>query len=270
MAELKPEFVDYHCHLDLYPNFENQFRDCTANRIATLAVTTTPQAWPRNKELAESSPMVRVALGIHPQLVSQFPNELSRFEQYLPETRYVGEVGLDAGPVYYKTYAEQRVIFETVLRLCAQAGGKILSVHCVRAAKDLLNLIETHIAGTTNHVVLHWFSGSLTETQRAVELGCYFSINSAMLAKPTALSLLARIPPQRLLTETDGPFTKNRDRPASPCDVRETTEKLATLTGLSPEGAKNLICTNLSAIERTPTKDKGLNGDPDRAFKGEL
>jgi TatD DNase family protein len=104
-----------------------------------------------------------VGLGIHPHLVGQYPNELASFEKYLPESRYVGEVGLDAGPEHYKTYAEQKAVFEAIVKLCAQAHGKILSVHCVRAGKDVLNLIETFLAGTTNTVVLHWFSGTESE-----------------------------------------------------------------------------------------------------------
>jgi TatD DNase family protein len=249
MINVEPLFVDYHCHLDLYPDIEDQFRACISNRIATLAVTTTPRAWPRNKELAENSPFVRVGLGIHPQIIAEFPNELVAFEKYLPEARHIGEIGLDAGPAHYKTYAQQKIIFETIVRLCAQAGGKVLSVHCVRAAKDLLALIETHLAGTTNRVVLHWFSGSESEARRAVKLGCYFSVNRPMLAKPTATKLLASIPTQRLLTETDGPFTNVGTRHALPTDVRETTAELAILLRLDAEETRKLLCANLVALE---------------------
>src|SRR5437899_3012652 len=100
MPDLAPMLIDYHCHLDLYPDYEAQFQTCTTKRIATLAVTTTPRAWLRNKELAARSPMVRVGLGLHPQLVGERKNELSLFEKYLTETRYVAEVGLDAGAAY--------------------------------------------------------------------------------------------------------------------------------------------------------------------------
>lgn len=92
--------------------------------------------------------MVRVGLGLHPQLVGDNDNDIRLFEKYLPEARFVGEVGLDAGPAHYKSYADQKGIFETILRLCAQARGKILSIHSVRSARDVLSMIETHLAGT--------------------------------------------------------------------------------------------------------------------------
>ena len=250
MLETNPLLVDYHCHLDLYPNYKEQFSNCVVNRIATLAVTTTPLAWPKNKELAANSPMVRVGLGIHPHLVGQNSSELSLFEKHLSETHFVGEVGLDAGPAYYKNYRQQKIVFETIVRLCAQSDGKILSVHAVRAARDILDLIETHLAGTRNRIVLHWFSGSVAEARRAVELGCYFSINGAMLLKPTATALLANIPRQRLLTETDGPFTKMGSRPTEPTDVGQTTAQLASVIGLNISATITLLLNNLSTLEK--------------------
>jgi TatD DNase family protein len=250
MAETEPFLIDYHCHLDLYPNFEEQFRTCTANRIATLAVTTTPRAWPRNKELASTSSMVRVGVGLHPQLVGQNDRDLSLFEKYLPETRYVAEVGLDAGPAHYKTYVQQKGVFETIVRLCAQAGGKILSVHAVRSVRDVLRMIEAHLAGTNNRVVFHWFTGSATEARRAAELGCYFSINQAMLGKPTGVILIAAMPRERLLTETDGPFIRTGARPAEPRDIAGTIENLAKVLKQSPEKTKRLLCSNLGSLEK--------------------
>jgi Tat protein secretion system quality control protein TatD with DNase activity len=50
---------------------------------------------------------VRAALGLHPQLVAERAGELPLWERHLPETRYVGEVGLDAGPRFYKALDAQ-------------------------------------------------------------------------------------------------------------------------------------------------------------------
>ena len=36
--------VDFHCHLDLYPDFEVAIAKAEAARIYTLTVTTTPKA----------------------------------------------------------------------------------------------------------------------------------------------------------------------------------------------------------------------------------
>jgi TatD DNase family protein len=121
--------VDFHCHLDLYPDYEAAIARAEAARIYTLTVTTTPKAWTRNHELTRGTHYVRAALGLHPQLVAERAGELPLWERHLPETRYVGEVGLDASPRFYKSLEAQRHVFRTVLERCAEAGGKILSVH---------------------------------------------------------------------------------------------------------------------------------------------
>lgn len=125
--------VDFHCHLVLYPDFEAAIAKAEAARIYTLTVTTTPRAWPRNHELTRGLRYVRAALGLHPQLVAERAGELALWEQYLPETCYIGEVGLDAGPRFYKSLDSQKQVFRTVLEGCADAGGKILTVHSVRS-----------------------------------------------------------------------------------------------------------------------------------------
>jgi TatD DNase family protein len=257
MPDVTPLYIDYHCHLDLYPDYIAQFQKCTADRIATLTVTTTPRAWPRNKELASQSPMVRAGLGLHPQLVAEHKGELSTFEKYLPETRYVAEVGLDASPAYYKSYGDQKRIFETILKMCGGVGNKILSVHAVRSVPEVLKMVEAQLAGTNNRVVLHWFSGSLGDAKRAAALGCYFSVNHVMLGKPTTANLIRAIPSERLLTETDGPFTKIGERPSTPADVKETVTKLGALLGLALDQAQQLLVRNLEELEKAKSGNTG-------------
>ena len=70
-------------------------------------------------------PHVRAALGLHPQLVKERAHELPIWREYLARARYVGEVGLDAGPPFYASFESQKKVFETVLRDCADHGGRI-------------------------------------------------------------------------------------------------------------------------------------------------
>jgi Tat protein secretion system quality control protein TatD with DNase activity len=50
---------------------ETRIKQAENAGIYTLAVTTTPRAWPRNYELTDKLHYVRPALGLHPQLVSK-------------------------------------------------------------------------------------------------------------------------------------------------------------------------------------------------------
>lgn len=250
MMRDSPTAVDYHCHLDLYPDFEKKFPQCTVARIATLAVTTTPKAWRRNKELGDKSRYVRVALGLHPQLVGERAGELELLERYFGEARFIGEIGLDASPRYYSTFSEQKRVFERILRLCADAGDKILSIHSVRATGEVLNCIELLLSGSGTRAVLHWFTGAPGDVKRAVDLGCYFSINEQMLSKPSARRIIELIPTDRILTETDGPFMEIEGRPADPGQVTGAVEILAQVLNKPASRVQELILGNLEALER--------------------
>lgn len=241
----KPEWVDFHCHLDLYDDFEDLVRECDSARVATLAVTTTPKAWPRNKELAGQSTHVRAALGLHPQLVAERSSEITLFERYLPEARYVGEIGLDAGPRYYPSFPEQERLFERILCACSDAGGKILTVHSVRTVSKVLGHLERSLDPARCRVVMHWFTGTASEAKRAAAFGCYFSINLAMLQAPRGRTLLSAVPIERLLTETDGPFTENEGRPSRPQDVSKVVDSIAAALNITSDLCQRQMLNNL-------------------------
>jgi len=244
----RPSGVDFHCHLDLYPDHQAAIARAEVAGIYTLAVTTTPKAWPRNKELTRDTTFVRAALGLHPQLVIDRAGELPLWESYLPETRYVGEVGLDAGPRFYKSLEAQKNVFRTILEQCAKAGGKILSVHSVRSVPAVLDMIEKHLPPNRGRVVLHWFTGNRNDARRATKLGCYFSINSEMASSERGLSLIAELPNDRLLTETDGPFTQINGHPAEPADALSVIDTLARVRNISNEMMTKVVDTNLRAL----------------------
>jgi TatD DNase family protein len=240
--------VDFHCHLDLYPNHAKAVAECDRQKIFTLAVTTTPRAWPRNHELASTTKHVRTALGLHPQLVKDRVHELALWREYLPNARYVGEVGLDASPRFYASFDIQKQVFETILCDCADRGGKILTIHSVRAARAVLDMLEAHLPRSRGTAVLHWFTGSKAEADRAVRLGTYFSINREMLHKDRHRTTVSSLPLDRLLTETDGPFVKVDGRDAEPGDVLQTVEELARLRSMATSELAEIIGNNLKRL----------------------
>ncbi|KUO52072.1 MAG: hydrolase TatD [Sphingomonadales bacterium BRH_c3] len=243
-----PEYVDFHAHLDLYPDLQEAIRSCDKQKTATLAVTTTPLAFKRNHELASSSKFVRVGVGLHPQLVEERYGEIELFEKLLPQTRYVGEVGLDAGPRFYRSLDLQKQVFERVLRLCASSKDKVLSVHSVRATKAVLDMVEKHLPQDKGTVVLHWFTGSVAEVRRAVALGCYFSVNEQMLSSPNGLKIVTAIPTDRILTETDGPFVLRKEAPIPAGDVRRAISLMANTLAIGELQARHVVRRNLKTL----------------------
>lgn len=90
--------IDFHCHIDLYSDPEAVLAEVDARGTYVLAVTTTPKAWRGTKKLVGDRKRVRVALGLHPEIVSQRHQEVPLLCGLLPEARYVGEIGIDGSP----------------------------------------------------------------------------------------------------------------------------------------------------------------------------
>ncbi len=243
--------VDYHVHLDLFQDHENMLGQCVHNKLEIFTMTTTPLAWERNKALAKRRRGIRVGLGLHPQLVAQRAAEIELFENLVPTTNYIGEVGLDAGPRFYKSLDLQREVFLQILKAAHRSGPKIFSIHSIRSAGKVLDCIEAEIRDPSAFgIVLHWFTGSKSEAQRAVEMGCFFSINPMMLRSETARKTLQSLPKDRLLTETDGPFTeKTPGCRYLAADLAQTICELGGLFGLSANAMGQQVMNNLSQLE---------------------
>lgn len=245
---MRPVYVDFHAHLDLYPDLAQAIATCNNQQVATLAVTTTPKAFERNVELSSSSEFVRVGLGLHPQLVAERHSEISHFEKLLERTRYVGEVGLDRGPAHFRSFELQKATFKRVLVACAEHGDKVMSLHSVRASKPVLDMLDEHLPPDRGRVVLHWFAGSRADVRRAVDRGCFFSVNEGMIASDSGKRAIQEVPFDRLLTETDGPFVTRDNRPIEPGDVGRAVTMIAELLGMPVERVRQQIVLNLGSL----------------------
>lgn len=219
--------IDFHLHLDLYPEPRAVIDQCEAHGIDVLSVTTTPSAWIGTSALAQGKRRVCTALGLHPQIAQERISELGLFDQLLPQAQFVGEVGLDGAPEFKPHLSAQLQVFTHVLRACAAAGGRVLSIHSRRAASQVLDQVESEPRCGTP--VLHWFSGSKSELARAVALGCWFSVGPSMLRTGRGRSLVALMPRERILTESDGPFAQMDGRAAQPKDVVLALEAVSSI-----------------------------------------
>lgn len=241
---------DTHCHLDLYPDPHAIVREAERTQTYVVAVTNTPSVFQATQQLIGSSRFVRPALGLHPELAVERQGELPLFQQLLPQTRYVGEVGLDFVSSDKQVRLTQQRVFSQILEWSHLAGDKILTIHSRRAEKEVVEAIGTNFRGAA---ILHWYSGSLAVVEQALTNGLYFSINSAMTRSKRFPDLLRLIPIDRLLTETDGPFMQIGQRAALPADVAQVVSTLAAMRQSTPEEVSKLLFANLRKLLATPS-----------------
>ncbi|WP_414463707.1 Qat anti-phage system TatD family nuclease QatD [Hyphomicrobium sp. DY-1] len=238
--------IDFHCHLDLYEDPENVAKQAEDARIYVLSVTTTPKAWRGTAALGAKRRYIRTALGLHPQLAHERVQELALFEKLLPETRYVGEIGLDGSREFRQHIDVQRAVFDRILQASKAAGGKILTIHSRGAVDSVLSALHSHQSAATS--VLHWFSGTAAELAAASRLGCWFSVGPAMLRSEKGRVLAKMMPRDRILTETDGPFAKKGNRPLVPADVALAAQELAAIWKTSTDEVEMILKRNLKEL----------------------
>ena len=192
---------DTHFHLDLQKDRAAAIRDVEEKQIYTIAVTNLPELY-RKESVEIASKYIRFALGFHPELVCQYKKQAPLMWELLPEVRYVGEVGLDL--VDKSSEKEQEAFFSELVERCRYDSNKIFTIHSRCAVDKVLDILGDNYRFKA---ILHWFSGSKKELERAIDRGCFFSVNGPMMKSERFLDMLSLIPSSRLLIETDSPFT---------------------------------------------------------------
>ena len=191
---------DTHFHLDLQKDITATIREIEENQIYTIAVTNLPDLY--RKETAEiKSKYIRISLGFHPELIHQYQKQIPFMWELLSEARYVGEVGLD---FVDKTYQREQVqFFRDLIERCRYDHNKVMTIHSRQAVGKVLELLGEDFRFKA---ILHWYTGNKEEMIKAINLGCFISVNNALLRSKRFVELLPLVPTDRILLETDSPF----------------------------------------------------------------
>ena len=212
---------DTHFHLDLQKNVKAAIEEINANKIYTIAMTNLPVLYEKEKQQYDS-PYIRTALGFHPELIGEYKKYIPLMWEKLSKARYIGEVGLDFTDKTYQ--ADQVSFFSELVQRCRKDENKIISIHSRKAEREVLDVLDDAFSFKA---ILHWYSGDESLLNRAVKMGCYFSVNGNMLKSRKIERMLEIVPKNRILLETDSPFGDT---------IKSHAESLKILIdGLSPK-----------------------------------
>lgn len=196
-------YFDTHMHFDLYQNRDDVLTYMEANRCYTIAITNLPELFEKYRLCYGQYKYVKFALGFHPELVYKYKNQIDKFRRNIRYTRYIGEIGADFTTEDRRERETQLEILSEIVSICNQYGDKILSVHTRKAEKQVLEILNH----SKSKVIFHWYSGTIKEIKEAVERGYYFSINHQMIRSNNGKKIITKIPLERILIESDAPFT---------------------------------------------------------------
>ncbi|MBF6979246.1 TatD family hydrolase [Aerococcaceae bacterium zg-BR22] len=209
------QLIDTHFHLDFVEEQKRQsFISAIANeQIDIIAQTLLPTQY----QLIYQQYPVALALGCHPWHIQdrqQMMYELQLFEQLLPTTHYIGEIGLDFAPSRLEQ-VDQGLQVETFTRIihllrCYEQHYQhpfIVSIHSVRSATQVIDILEAQaLYQGKSQVILHYFNGTSDELTRHIRNGGWLSVHPKMLQTKKGRAYIQQVPLQRLLLETDLPI----------------------------------------------------------------
>ena len=235
MRSLQP--IDAHAHIDA------DIDHAEIRKLGAFVMAVTRTLDEADIATRRSDGMAIWGVGCHPGLKrAQNAFDAQVFQNLLTRTAFAGELGLDG---------RSRVPMDQQVETLCEAFDvlrhtpRLTSLHSYAATGQLLELLEE---GCPPGIILHWWLGDAQQTQRAVGLGCFFSVNASSVKKK---DVLAGIPRDRLLTETDHPFGDRGSRSRRPGRVDDVEQALGLLHGMSPSEVRQLIWANLHLLVST-------------------
>ena len=238
------EFIDTHTHL-----FEPEFaedREAVVQRAVEAGVKTLCLPCITEASLSRMEEMCAGFPGICYPMIGSHPTELGDDYQAVLDRMYkelkgndsyiaVGEVGLD---LYWDDTRknEQLDAFRQQIEWAAETGLP-LAIHSRNAFDDLYKVMDDNRSkGLTG--VFHCFSGDAEEARKLLSFdGFYLGIGGVVTYRKSTLpSVLADVPLERVVLETDSPYlapVPRRGKRNESSYIPFVAQKLAEIYGCS-------------------------------------
>ena len=246
-------FVDAHCHLGSTA-FDKDRQEVLERMFAKgvnkgIMICCSEHDLLKACEIREKHPDLKLAIGIHPQdLETSYDQQrLTDLKDRISECHadMIGEIGLD----YYShphTREKQKQFFIAQLEMARQLQLPV-DIHSRKATADTQEILKNYDLKT----IIHSYSGSLETARLYLNRGYYLSFGASVLfakARRPA-EVIAAIPLQRLLIETDAPYQSPlRDQRHEPADVLKIYEAISRIRKISIEELERQVENNFKEI----------------------
>ncbi|TBL69008.1 TatD family hydrolase [Paenibacillus thalictri] len=245
--------TDTHTHLNAHQFDEDRhevIQRAIENGISRIInVGFNRETIPSSIELAERYDFIYSTVGWHPtDAVDMQDGDLEWIESLCshPKVVAIGEIGLD---YYWDTSPKdvQDRVFREQVRL-ARKVGKPIVIHNRDAHQDIIRVLKEEKASEVGGV-MHCFSGSWETAKQCLDMNFYISFGGPITYKNAKQpkEVLAQVPMDRLLVETDAPYLTPhpyRGKRNETGYVRLVAEAAAEIKGLDLEELASITTAN--------------------------
>jgi TatD DNase family protein len=201
------------------------------------------------------NPKIFGALGLHPHGASRYDDEFeARLLELLqhPQIRALGEIGLD----YHYTLSPvdvQKAVFERQARIAIDKKLPI-TIHTREAEEDTLEILK-RVIPKDHFFHIHCFTDTWEFAEKVLQEwpNSYFGFTGVLTFKNSQniQSVCAKVPLDRVLSETDGPYMAPipfRGKPAWPGHIPVIMKKVAELHKVSEDETSDVLRNNARRI----------------------
>lgn len=245
--------IDTHAHLN-GKQFDEDRQEVIERALAAgvtriVNIGFNRETIPSSLELAETYEFIYTAVGWHPQDAKDMgPDDLDWIGELCRREKVVaiGEIGLD---YYWDTSPKdvQARVFREQIRLARRLGMPIV-IHNRDAHQDVVTILKEEKAGEVGGI-MHCFSGSWEIAKQCLDMNFHISFGGPITFKNARQpkEVLAKVPLDRLLLETDAPYLTphpHRGKRNESAYVRLVAEAAAEIKGLSLEELAQVTTAN--------------------------
>ncbi|MBR1945061.1 MAG: TatD family hydrolase [Alphaproteobacteria bacterium] len=197
--------IDAHIHLSdsrFNSDREELIKQAEQNGVAEFfCVSARPAEWTDVLALAERHKNIHPFIGTHPWYAEQHNADSLKDLLKRHSSVGIGEIGLDT----LKGASSQKSVFENQLAFAAEFNRPCV-IHNVKSFDLIANILK-HLKKRPPALLFHGYSGTLQQAEFLIPFNAFFSFSGSALAsdKKKQQSVLASLPKDRILIETDAP-----------------------------------------------------------------
>ena len=255
---MKPLLIDSHTHIQFsaYDEDRNEVIDRTLKQNIWIINSGSNSHNSENAVLlAEKYENgVYATIGVHPSETEVFDEQKMIELALSPKVVAIGECGLEY--IHEYNAEAQKALFESQI-IFADKTKKPLVIHCREAYEDAYQILFSHKNILNERGgLMHFFSGTIDEAKKFLNLGFYFSFGGA-ITFPKKLNgadfeeLLKMLPLDRILLETDAPYVAPvpyRGKRNESIYITEVAKKAAEIKGMAIEKISEATTENAMRI----------------------